>query len=329
MNRNNEKMKWINEKIKNAIKQGDNESLKLMISHGIDIKLHDKHNPLVVEAAGVSTPEILRFLHQLGADINAVNHVGSSALERAVGYNKIENVQTLIELGIDINIYGGGALRYAAWKGNKDIVDLLLKQGANINYRQRDTVFSNCPTPIISATQMNHFDVVNYLIANGADLIIKDKYGERPYTIAKKNKNKELMELIRQNEPSELVSKEIKIEELKKAKLPVDVIHFLCEKKQKIELPMSKCTNYVEFYEIEDIPSFDCEGRQVFALISEVQGYDSGTGFLIWIPDFKKFGSFDAEHSNFMVIHDMTWKEFRKRPEYFVDRILEGFYDDI
>lgn len=47
--------------------------------------VHDKQNPLVVEAAGESTSEILSFLHQLGTEINAVNHVGRSALEAAAG----------------------------------------------------------------------------------------------------------------------------------------------------------------------------------------------------------------------------------------------------
>lgn len=188
-------------------------------------------------------------------------------------------------------------------------------------------VFPYCPTPLNLAAKLNHIEIVKFLLERGADVTISDKYGDRPYTIAKKNKHKELMELIRQYEPDDLISLEKKVEELKKAKLPAEVIKFLKTDKRRIELPESRSSDYVEFYSAQDVLLFEWEGTRLVDLVSDIEGY-SATGFLVWIPERKTFGSLDAEHAKLMVITDMTWKDFSKTPAYYVDRILDGVYED-
>ena len=64
------------------------------------------------------------------------------------------------------------ALHYAAENGDIEIVDILLKYGANINI-----VNSYNITPLHYAIKNNHFNVVKLLIENGADIEIDgDEY---------------------------------------------------------------------------------------------------------------------------------------------------------
>lgn len=139
---------------------------------------------VIVDAARGGDKAFFELLISKGADINAINHVGSSALSRAVGFKNFQGAYALIELGIDLNLVGGQTLVYCAWEGYMDFVTLLLERGIDVNYYGEDQVFSSGVTPLLAAVSGNHIDIAKYLLEHGADITFKDKLGSRAYSIA-------------------------------------------------------------------------------------------------------------------------------------------------
>lgn len=297
--------------------------VKLLIEHGAD--LHDRNYPSIVSAARYGTRRDFQYLLDRGADLNATNHVGSSAFSQAVSWGNQKGVEALLELGIDVSIHGGSALRDAAWKGRFKLVQLLVEKGADINFHGKTMVFPHETTPLQNAAQIGHLKIVQYLLDRGADPTIKDTYGERPYTEAKRNKHADVMELIKSYEPQELHDLDLKRVELKKAGLPESIIIDLGETRRRVELPECEYADYIEFCSILDVNEMEVDGVRLINLVADIDNYDN-IGMFVWIPSRKAIGSYDVEHRDLMVIHDGTWKKLLQNPGFYIDRVLNGEY---
>ena len=88
-------------------------------------------------------------------------------------------------------------------EGNTKLAQLLLEKGADINYHKPDMVFPNASTAVTEAVRHKNLPMVRWLIEQGADITIADKYGDRPYTVAVQNKNQELADYLKALEPEE------------------------------------------------------------------------------------------------------------------------------
>lgn len=122
----------------NAATTGDLVTIERLISEGADI---DETNcimivtPLAI-AAGESTPEVIRKLVELGADVGKRGPAAESGtpLLMAVTAGRLDNVRTLVELGADINEadrVGGSLLFVTVMHANKAMMELLLELGIN------------------------------------------------------------------------------------------------------------------------------------------------------------------------------------------------------
>ncbi|TYP73294.1 ankyrin repeat domain-containing protein [Paenibacillus methanolicus] len=303
-----------------AFDYGQYEIAKLLIEHGADI--NDKANPAMVSAAR-GKRALFEYLLQKGANINAINHVGHSALSRAIAFKNLSGATALVEMGIDVSEVGGKALRDAAWGGHFGIVKLLVEHGADVNFNGADQVFPYCTTPVQMAASINHFEIVKYLIAHGADVTIRDKYGNRAFLEAKQNKNKEMMEYIKQFEPPIWHEADQRAQALKKMGMPTDIIKWLGTENRRIDLPETSVAAYVEFETIFDVKPIEWQGRIFLDVTKEVEGY-GGTGFIIWIPDQKCLGSFDVEHQELFVFEGIKWSKLMKKLPVVVSHVLDG-----
>ena len=97
--------------------------------------------------------------------------VDLTSLTRAVENSNVEEVQSLIDAGSDVNTTDGSGtpLFRAAKNGHLTILKLLVKAGASVNAGSSDR-----STPLIAAVCSKHQDCVEELICAGADVNLRD-----------------------------------------------------------------------------------------------------------------------------------------------------------
>ena len=129
---------------------------------------HQLRNKQLLEAAESGDIKRTKNLLARGANINARNNKGSTALHIAVHYGHREIVEALVNAGADINAkgrYGMTALHWAADNGSEDIVKALVRAGADVNVTDRFGF-----TALHWAADKGCEDIVQALVIAGADL---------------------------------------------------------------------------------------------------------------------------------------------------------------
>ena len=95
--------------------------------------------------------------------------------------DKKEKEQRLKPLGYKLSLPTSSSIQEAAWYGDLQAVKTFLDYGVDINDREvnhaREGRYSPGRTALIAASQPVSFEVVDYLLQEGADLYIKDDYG--------------------------------------------------------------------------------------------------------------------------------------------------------
>ena len=109
----------------------------------------------------------------------------------------IETVKQLLAEGADPNLREGEALRMAASCGEREIVELLIAAGADVNTKDKYH-----GTPLHSAAEVGCKEITELLIAAGADVNakIQDSFSiETPLDSAIKSNNTEIADLLRKH----------------------------------------------------------------------------------------------------------------------------------
>ncbi|MEP5763116.1 MAG: ankyrin repeat domain-containing protein [Halieaceae bacterium] len=116
--------------------QGDLARVEVLVGKGANVNVQDqkKRTPLIFAATNGHT-SVVEFLISKGAKVNAQDSGGRSALLYAAKRSFNETAALLIEKGADINVQskkkGVNALMLAAVWDNVELVQMLLKQGAD------------------------------------------------------------------------------------------------------------------------------------------------------------------------------------------------------
>jgi uncharacterized protein len=119
---------------------------------------------LVALAAYLGQKEVTEYLIRKGADVNAVatNPTGFTALTGAVANNHTE------------------------------IAKLLVKRGAQVNYR-----YEGGFSPLMGASENGNVELVNFLLAKGADPHAKTTDGKTSMSFAKEKNHPEVVEILK------------------------------------------------------------------------------------------------------------------------------------
>jgi ankyrin repeat protein/cell wall assembly regulator SMI1 len=119
---------------------GQLDTLKLLIERGADLDLEEKGRSLLHYAAYAGDAAMLDFLLEQGMDVNRYSSLGTplicAAGKNIKGAENIRALCFLLEAGADINAAdnnGETALMKAAAAGHNEIVKELIARGANIS----------------------------------------------------------------------------------------------------------------------------------------------------------------------------------------------------
>ena len=180
-------------------------------------------------------PDVVRVLLAHGADPNARDGGDNATpLHFAAAQGNVDSVRLLLDAGADVHgtgdLHNGDVIGWAARRGNEPVLDLLLARGARhhifsaMALRDRDLVqrlvaedreclsrtrsrFENSQTPVHAAFAAPDglgflagepdYEMLELLIALGADVEAADDRGRTPMALAMLRGNREAMRLLK------------------------------------------------------------------------------------------------------------------------------------
>lgn len=138
------------------------------------------------EAAAHNNVALLRSLKLLGVYVDRQNSFGQTPLFVAAASNHVETVRCLLgELGAEPNIDLKPScvpLLIAAQRGNFQAVSCLKEMGVDMNICST----YDCRRAVHEAAKLNNAEMLRLLVQLGAKLMIQDRYGRTPLSMALK-----------------------------------------------------------------------------------------------------------------------------------------------
>lgn len=177
----------IDDELITAAKKGNLVKCRELIKAGADVNAKDKYSRTVLDIAKINgNAEVVNLLIGIRTKFKQ--------LVIAAEKGKIDQVKALIEAGADANATdedGRTALMCAAGKGHFDVVNLLIEAGADANTTDEDG-----GTALMEAALFGHLDVARLLIENGANVNIKDKWGKTALIWAQEDGREDIVALL-------------------------------------------------------------------------------------------------------------------------------------
>jgi ankyrin repeat protein len=176
-----------------AILKNNYSIFKLLTDYHADIFYkHITHNNEIETALDKAefsgSRKIAIWLKKAGVT-NSYNPQGKEEIFiQAAKDNDIQCVKKYIERGIDPNYkdkYERTALQWAVMYGYEDMVNLLLKQGADLNISQKNNNF----IPLLTAADNGDLKLVKLLLDKGIDIDIQDRFGFTALMLGCKEQN--------------------------------------------------------------------------------------------------------------------------------------------
>ena len=153
-----------------AVKAGDLETVRTLIADGADVDARQGDGATALHwAAHRNDPDAADLLIDAGGSVNAANALGATPLWLAAMNGSAPVVGRLLAAGANVNValtMGETPLMTAARTGNLEVVELLLEHGADVNAAEHERGQS----ALMWAVAQQHADIARILIAHGADL---------------------------------------------------------------------------------------------------------------------------------------------------------------
>ena len=152
-----------------AAKSVDKDALRALLKQGADVNAAEADGATALHWASYRDDlESANLLIRAGAKVDAANDLGATPLWTASLNGSAAMVRRLLEAGANPNLpllLGETPLMVASRSGNPDVVKELLAKGAAVNARA-----ARGQNALMWAVAQQHPDVVSVLLAHGADI---------------------------------------------------------------------------------------------------------------------------------------------------------------
>lgn len=163
------------------------------MTDGIDTR-DANDNTLLIVASAIGSEEVVEWLIERGANVNARTGYGDTPILYASSCGSAPIVRRLIRAGASIydrNIYGCTPIMYAASSGDYDSVSLLLREGAGLE-DHNDVQYSLLMMAVFSGDER----MVQLLIDRGVSLNDRDIHGRTALMHAIRKEKVEIIRLL-------------------------------------------------------------------------------------------------------------------------------------
>ena len=159
--------------VADAARHGDWAAVRTLLEEGADVDARQGDGSTALHWASYRDDrEAAALLIRAGADVDAANDLGVTPLWAACENGSPAMVETLLGAGADPNVplpFGETPLMTAARAGNADVVGRLLDAGADVDAATAEGAYG-AQTALMWAVAQRHPPVVEVLLAHGADV---------------------------------------------------------------------------------------------------------------------------------------------------------------
>ena len=156
-----------------AAKRADWAAVRTLLDAGADVDAREGDGSTALHWASYrDNREIAALLIRAGADVDAANDLGVTPLWAACENGSSAMVETLLGAGADPNVplpFGETPLMTAARAGDAGVVGRLLDAGADVDAATAEGAYG-AQTALMWAVAQSHPSVVEVLLAHGADV---------------------------------------------------------------------------------------------------------------------------------------------------------------
>jgi ankyrin repeat protein len=167
--------------VADAAMKGDLEAVRTLLRAGADVNAAQGDGMTALHwAASRGDKAMAQVLIYAGANVASTTRLGAHTpllLASRGGYAPV--IETLLSAGADANAAtstGVAPIHFAAASGSSAAIDALVKQGADVNAKES----ASGQTPLMFAAASNRVDAIRTLVQHGADLTIRSTVVDIP-----------------------------------------------------------------------------------------------------------------------------------------------------